>query len=115
MVCLTVLTYIDDALLKQVALARLKHPAKHDLRVLRSWFGTPTMGDSPLWGIDRGSWNTEHENDLAALMPRERQDAFSNWVAEKVTPAFHHAIGSKFKVQFSRFPKGSPLIWSSNR
>jgi hypothetical protein len=89
---------IDDALLKQAAIARLGHPTKHDLGGLRSWFERPGMGHFPLLGIDRGSWDKEFENDLAALVPRERQDAFSNWVAEKVIPTFHHAIGSKFKV-----------------
>jgi hypothetical protein len=56
------------------------------------------MGAFPLLGIDRTSWNKEHEKDLVALRARERHDPFSGWFTERFIPAFHHIVGSKFKV-----------------
>jgi hypothetical protein len=89
---------VDDTLLKQAAMARLQSPKSHDLDMLRSWFERPGMGAFPLLGMDRMSWSKDYENDLAAILPREKPDLFSEWFTEKLIPAFHHRIGSKFKV-----------------
>jgi hypothetical protein len=63
------------------------------------------MGAFPLLGIDRSSWNEEHEKDLVALKARERHDPFSGWFTESFIPAFHHIVGSKFKVYYEPFSR----------
>jgi hypothetical protein len=56
------------------------------------------MGSFPLYGLDRTSWDKENERDLVTLRSRKTVDPFSHWFANKVIPAFHHLIGTKFKT-----------------
>lgn len=88
----------NDAVLKQARLARLDKPSRHELRFLRTWMERPRMGNFPLLGMDRRTWDEEHEDDLMALRARPASGVFSSWVAETVVPIFHRFIGERFKV-----------------
>lgn len=88
----------NEAVLKQAKLARLEGPSRYELRFLRQWMERPRMGNFPLWGLDRKSWDEEHKDDLVALRERSRHDVFSSWVAETVVPGFHRFVGERFKV-----------------
>jgi hypothetical protein len=55
--------------------------------------------------MDRSSWDKDGEKDLAVLVPREKRDTFSDWIAERLIPAFHNRIGKKFKVVVTIFFK----------
>jgi hypothetical protein len=59
------------------------------------------MGSFPLYGLDRNSWDKEHERDLAALSARTAEDPFSQWFSSTVMPSFHQLIGRKFKKPVS--------------
>lgn len=88
----------NDAVLKQAHLARLEDPSRHDLELMRTWLQRPSMGNFPLLGLDRTTWDKDHETDLVALRPRRQSDFFSNWVIENIVPKFHHFIGARFKT-----------------
>lgn len=88
----------NDAVLKQARLARLDSPSQYELRFLRTWLARPRMGNFPLLGLDRKTWNKEYEDDLLALRAQLRGDAFSSWFTETLVPIFHRYIGAKFKV-----------------
>lgn len=89
----------NDAVLKQARLARLDGPSRYELSFLRRWMERPRMGNFPLLGLDRKTWDEAHEDDLLALRERSRSDMFSSWVAETLVPTFHRLIGEKFKVR----------------
>lgn len=88
----------NDAVLKQARLARLDGPSRYELHFLRRWLKRPRMGNFPLLGLDRKTWDEHHEHDLLALRARSRSDLFSSWVAETLVPIFHRFIGERFKV-----------------
>lgn len=88
----------NDAVLKQTQLARLDRPSRHELRFLRTWMERPRMGNFPLLGLDRKTWDEEYENDLLALRARPAGGMFSSWVAETLVPLFHRFVGEKLKV-----------------
>lgn len=93
----------NDAVLQQARLARLDGPSRHELAFLRRWMERPRMGNFPLLGLDRYSWDEAHEDDLVALRARSRDDVFSSWVAETLVPTFHQWVGERFKVRASLF------------
>lgn len=88
----------NDAILQQARMARLDGPSRSELGFLRTWMERPRMGNFPLLGLDRKTWDAEHEGDLVALRARTRSDAFSNWVAETLVPLFHRFLGERVKV-----------------
>lgn len=88
----------NDAVLKQAQFARLEDPSRRDLDLMRTWLQRPSMGNFPLLGLDRTTWDKDHETDLVALRARRQSDFFSNWVIENIVPKFHHFIGAKFKA-----------------
>lgn len=88
----------NEAILKQARLTRLDGPSQYELRFLRTWLERPRMGNFPLLGLDRKTWDEDHEGDLLALRARSRSDLFSSWVAETLVPTFHRFIGERFKV-----------------
>lgn len=88
----------NDAVLQQARLARLDGPSRHELRFLRMWMERPRMGNFPLVGLDRRTWDEEHEDDLLALRPRPASGVFSSWVADSLVPVFHRFVGEQFKV-----------------
>ncbi|ORY62310.1 uncharacterized protein BCR38DRAFT_525336 [Pseudomassariella vexata] len=87
----------NESLLKQSYLVKLSKPRRYDLDFLRSWFERPGMGNFPLLGIDKASWEAQYEDDLVALKPRATSDPFSRWFCERIVPSFHHVLGEKFK------------------
>lgn len=96
----TLATY-NEAVLKQAQLARLEDPSRQDLDLMRTWLQRPSMGNFPLLGLDRTTWDKDHEADLVALRPRRQSDFFSSWVFGIVVPKFHHLIGARFKASTS--------------
>lgn len=101
----TLATY-NDAVLKQAQFTRLEDPSRHDLDLVRDWLQRPSMGNFPLLGLDRKTWDKDHETDLVALRPRRQSDFFSNWVIENIVPKFHHFIGARFKASFRQLQNG---------
>jgi hypothetical protein len=79
-------------------LSDMPQPSKYDLENLRSWLRCPGMGDFPLNGLDRGSWNPEHEKDLVTVKRRSSTDPLTRWLRETLIPAYHHVIGERYKV-----------------
>jgi hypothetical protein len=88
----------NDAVLKQARLAQLDGPSRHELRFLRAWMERPRMGNFPLLGLDRRTWDEEHEDDLLALRAQPVSGVFSTWVVETLVPIFHRFVGERFKV-----------------
>jgi hypothetical protein len=88
----------NDACLRQARLARLDGPSRQDLQFLRAWMERPRMGNFPLLGLDRRTWDEEHEDDLLAIRARPAAGVFSAWVLETLVPLFHRFVGERFKV-----------------
>lgn len=92
-----VLEIYNDAVLKQAQLARLDIPSCNQLNFLRLWLQRPQMGNFPLLGLDRTTWNSEHEHDLLAMRATPGGDYFSVWVFDTIVPLFHRVIGERIK------------------
>ncbi|PVH77721.1 hypothetical protein DL98DRAFT_636938 [Cadophora sp. DSE1049] len=88
----------NDAILKEVALAKLGRPRQYDLEFLRSWFRRPGMGAFPLLGLDRDAWDIKTESDLIAIKPRATPDLFSKWFTESFVPRYHQVFGERFRL-----------------
>ncbi|ROV95952.1 hypothetical protein VMCG_07984 [Cytospora schulzeri] len=89
----------NDAVLKQAQLSRLDRPSRNELKFLRSWLQRPLMGNFPLLGLDRKTWDPQYEKDLLAMRANPASDYFSDWVSDTVVPLFHRLIGEKFKAK----------------
>ncbi len=88
----------DDALLQHSHLYQLPKANRHDLRVLREWYGDPDFGAEFLPWPEGKAWNEEMTGDLVALSVRKTDgDVFTRWITEKLLPKYHQKIGYKFK------------------
>ncbi|ORY12689.1 hypothetical protein BCR34DRAFT_482138 [Clohesyomyces aquaticus] len=87
----------NEALLRQSAILGLDHPTTHNLQTLRSWFERPLMGSFPLYGLDRTSWDKEHEEDLVCLRTQKPPDVLSRIFSHSVIPTVHHLLPAKLK------------------
>lgn len=96
---------LDDMLLKVERIATMEGPRSYDIEFLRSWFSRPTLGSSPILGIDKIAWDSQYEDDLVGIKPRTTPDTFSHWFTEKAVPLYHHLMGEKFKVRSSVLSK----------
>jgi hypothetical protein len=75
------------------------------------------MGSFPLYGLDRNSWDKDHERDLLALSDRTTGDPFSQWFTNKAIPSFHHLLGKRFKTPVSDGVydyNDSIIVWIGN-
>ncbi|KAI1327788.1 hypothetical protein F5Y16DRAFT_185436 [Xylariaceae sp. FL0255] len=92
------LEYYNDTLYKQAAIAGLGAPSTYDLKFLREWLMRPKMGNFPLIGLDRNSWNPEvYRKDLVAIKARPEPDTFSRWFNNGLFPGWHRLVGGKLK------------------
>ncbi|KAF2113181.1 hypothetical protein BDV96DRAFT_119260 [Lophiotrema nucula] len=87
----------NEALLRQSAILNLEHPTKHNIENLRSWFERPLMGSFPLYGLDRTSWDKEHEQDFVGLRNQKRPDILSRCFSDFIMPNIHHLLPAKLK------------------
>jgi hypothetical protein len=92
-------SHIDEAVLVQSMLMKLKSPRARNLQYLQVWMERPTMGNVYLLGADSDIWSDPNVWDLIALDQRPANDMFSAWVSDSVLPVYHRAIGRLFKVK----------------
>jgi hypothetical protein len=92
------LSMADRSVVDLLAVMRMAPPVPHDLDFIRKWFKRPSMGAHPLLGTDRGSWDTQNEGDLGALIPRRAHDRFSQWFIDSLVPKLHKIFHRKYKV-----------------
>ncbi|KAF2759911.1 hypothetical protein EJ05DRAFT_314432 [Pseudovirgaria hyperparasitica] len=78
----------NKAMLQTSAMLALSPPAPYDISVVQDFLFT--QGNDALMGHDSGVWGSvhtpfTHAPDLVALKPRQTEDSFSVWVAEKAS------------------------------
>jgi hypothetical protein len=104
---LTLLT--DEMLIRQVEVAKLSSPSPYDLAFLQKWLVRPGMGNYPLLGIDRNSYDPDNDTDLIAVKARSTPDVFSRWLTYYLVPKWHDAVGSKMTKRGFQDPEKTKI------
>ncbi|KAF7537782.1 hypothetical protein G7054_g3449 [Neopestalotiopsis clavispora] len=88
---------IREKLEEYIEVAKLGSPSPYDLAFLQKWLVRPGMGNYPLLGIDRTSYDPGNDTDLIAVKGRSTPDVFSRWLTYDLIPKWHDAVGRKIK------------------
>ncbi len=83
---------VDEALLQESAVIRLRQPNRARLGFLATWMQDVRMGYVHLIGSDSDIWSQPNILDMVSLQPPSADDLFTTWISETAIPAFHRAL-----------------------
>ncbi|KKY26963.1 hypothetical protein UCDDS831_g01011 [Diplodia seriata] len=97
----------NTALIQQAQILPMEPPGKYDLKYVQNFLASGDMGPWALVGLDAEVWGTikkpkAYEPDIIALLPRKKEDMFSNLVTTD-------GMSKWFKWGLDRFRRPSPV------
>jgi len=89
---------LDDALIQQMRILRLKDPGNNDLKHLQNFTSNPDLIKRTILGPEGDIWGSDQDRDrqspdLVALRGRQDYDSFSNKVMNTLMPLFFRLKG----------------------